>query len=300
MKAHPSLCLLLCLCLVLTGCSGTQEKTPHTADAAPRALALHLPTADGVTVYGSDNAQLDASHADQGYIMASYTGANPKPKLQITEPDGTTYTYNISPQMQAFPLTGGSGSYRIVFYENISGDQYATLFTQELPVTLTDEFGPYLYASQYCYFTADSAAVQKSAELSKGTDMEVITAVYDYVTKNITYDTQKAATVSAGYLPNVDDTLAAGTGICFDYASLMAAMLRAVGIPTRIEIGYAGDKYHAWISVYTKENGWINGVISFDGDKWTLMDPTLAASNGDEAVKEYVGDGSNYTTKYVY
>ena len=30
------------------------------------------------------------------------------------------------------------------------------------------------------------------------------------------------------------------------------------------------------------------------------MDPTLAANNDDESVKDYVGDGSNYTTKYTY
>ena len=30
------------------------------------------------------------------------------------------------------------------------------------------------------------------------------------------------------------------------------------------------------------------------------MDPTLAASNSSKEVKKYIGDGSNYTVKYVY
>ena len=70
--------------------------------------------------------------------------------------------------------------------------------------------------------------------------------------KNFTYDYDKAATVSSGYLPVVDTVLDSKTGICFDYAAVMASMLRSQNIPTRLEIGYAGDAYHAWISVYVK------------------------------------------------
>ena len=62
--------------------------------------------------------------------------------------------------------------------------------------------------------------------------MEVIQNIYTYVTKNITYDEQKATEVVDGYLPVVDETLSSGTGICFDYAALMASMMRTQRIPT--------------------------------------------------------------------
>ena len=88
--------------------------------------------------------------------------------------------------------------------------------------------------------------------------------------------------------------------ICFDYASLTAAMLRSQGIPARLEIGYAGSVYHAWISVYTEETGWIDRLIEFTGDAWTRMDPTLSSGNDNsDAVLKYIGDGSNYTTQYI-
>ena len=74
---------------------------------------------------------------------------------------------------------------------------------------------------------------------------------------NITYDTKKAETVENGYLPDVDETLETQKGICFDYAALMTSMLRSQGIPTKLQIGYAGKVYHAWISVYLEETGWI-------------------------------------------
>ena len=38
------------------------------------------------------------------------------------------------------------------------------------------------------------------------TDLEVVQNIYDYVIKNISYDTDKASNVSYGYLPNVDET----------------------------------------------------------------------------------------------
>ena len=80
----------------------------------------------------------------------------------------------------------------------------------------------------------------------------------------------------------------------------MATMLRSQGIPTRLEVGYVGDAYHAWISVYITDIGWINGIIEFDGKDWTIMDPTFAASSSEQEVKDFIGDGHNYMTKYVY
>ena len=124
--------------------------------------------------------------------------------------------------------------------------------------------------------------------------------VYDYVTGNIVYDTELAANVPLGYIPDIDSTLERGKGICFDYASLMTALLRTQGIPTKLVVGYSGTAYHAWISVYLQEAGWVDKIIRFDGKSWSLMDPTLAASNHREDVKRYFGDGGNYIAKYFY
>ena len=44
----------------------------------------------------------------------------------------------------------------------------------------------------------------------------------------------------------------------------------------------------------------MDNIIEFDGKSWSIMDPTLAASNSASNVKKYVGDGSNYVTKYTY
>lgn len=81
-------------------------------------------------------------------------------------------------------------------------------------------------------------------------------------------------------------------------SAVMTAMLRSQRIPTRLEVGYMGDVYHAWISIYTKETGWVNGIIEFDGKDWELMDPTFASSS--KSPKIFTSENSKYTTKYVY
>jgi hypothetical protein len=99
----------------------------------------------------------------------------------------------------------------------------------------------------------------------------------------------------------VDAALDRGKGICFDYAAVTAAMLRGLGIPCKLVAGYAGAAYHAWIRAYSEETGWVNQLIYFDGKGWKLMDPTFAsAGNQSDEIMKYIGDGSNYTEKFVY
>ena len=305
-RLHLSYLLIAIFCLLLGGCSGNssasrKEHSGSPRDSTPKVLT---PSADGVTVYQNDFASIDASNTSQGYVMVKYNGANEKVKLQITCPDQSCYTYLISDRgaYDTFPLTAGNGSYALQVLENVAGDTYTVSLTQSINVSIEDEFLPFLYPNQYVNFHADSKAVSKGSDLAKDTysDLDVVQNIYNYVIKNISYDTEKAQNVSYGYVPDVDDTLSSKKGICFDYAALMTSMLRSQNIPTKLEVGYSGDAYHAWISTYIDDKGWVDDIIQFDGDTWQIMDPTLAATNDSAAVKKYVGDGSHYVVKYTY
>ncbi|MBR5519897.1 MAG: transglutaminase domain-containing protein, partial [Clostridia bacterium] len=106
-----------------------------------------------------------------------------------------------------------------------------------------------------------------------------------------------AASVQSGYLPDVDAVVAAKKGICFDYAAVMTAMLRGLGVPTKLVVGYCGTEYHAWINVHVEGKGWVNEVVFFDGSAWNHMDPTYAAKQPE------IGDFSaryTYTEKFIY
>ena len=305
-RLHLSYLLIAIFCLLLGGCSvsssaSRKEHSGPPRDSTPKVLT---PSADGVTVYQNDFASIDASNTSQGYVMVKYNGTNEKVKLQITCPDQSCYTYLISDRgaYDTFPLTAGNGSYTLQVLENVAGDTYTVSLTQSINVSIEDEFLPFLYPNQYVNFHADSQAVSKGSDLAKDTysDLDVVQNIYNYVIKNISYDTEKSQNVSYGYVPDVDDTLSSKKGICFDYAALMTSMLRSQNIPTKLEVGYSGDAYHAWISTYIDDKGWVDDIIQFDGDTWQIMDPTLAATNDSAAVKKYVGDGSHYVVKYTY
>lgn len=305
-RLHLSYLLIAIFCLLLGGCSGSssasrKEHSGPPRDSTPRVLT---PSADGVTVYQNDFASIDTSNTSQGYVMVKYNGTNEKVKLQITCPDQSCYTYLISDRgaYDTFPLTAGNGSYALQVLENVAGDTYTVSLAQSINVSIEDEFLPFLYPNQYVNFHTDSKAVSKGSDLAKDTysDLDVVQNIYNYVIKNISYDTEKAQNVSYGYVPDIDDTLSSKKGICFDYAALMTSMLRSQNIPTKLEVGYSGDAYHAWISTYIDDKGWVDDIIQFNGDTWQIMDPTLAATNDSAAVKKYVGDGSHYVVKYTY
>ncbi len=281
--------------------SSPMQETPTqgTRDNTPACL---VPSADGTFTDGNELTALDLSHMDCGYFMAQYLGTNNKVKMQVTGPNGVTYTYNLGSANEVFPFAAGNGAYNIGVFENVEGTSYAAVFNNTYDVTITDEFSPYLYPNQYVNFNASSQVVALASELAlpANDDLTVVTNVYNYMISNITYDYDKATTVASGYIPVVDEILVTKKGICFDFASAMASMLRSQRIPTRLEIGYAGDAYHAWISTYLDEKGWVNGIIEFDGQSWKLMDPTFAASSSEEQLKDFIGDGTNYVTKYIY
>jgi len=258
----------------------------------------------GMRTERNDSAVIDYSNTGDGYVMVRYTApTQQRLKARVIGPT-TTYTYNLQPgQWTAFPLSDGSGDYQVTVYENVTGTKYAVKLSASFGVTLKDEFAPFLRPNQYVDYTPESRCVAKAAELTEGISdpLKKVEKVYDFVVQTLTYDTVKAQNLASTYLPVLDTVLTEKKGICFDYAALMAAMLRSQNIPCKLVVGYAGTAYHAWISVWTEETGWVDGVIFFDGTSWKRMDPTFASSGKQSAqVLEYIGDGSNYTEKYLY
>lgn len=279
---------------------GEDSAGKGTRDNTPVCL---VPAADGTAETHNEVASVDYSNAASGYVMARYTGDCPKVKLRITDPEDTIYTYDLhGNEYEVFPFSSGDGSYDVTIYENISGTTYATCLHVQVSVTLTDEFAPFLYPNQYVSFTSDSKVVARGSALAEGadSDLEVVTRVYDSIVSSITYDYQKASDPPTGYTTDVDAILESGTGICLDYAAVMAAMLRSQRIPTRLEVGYARDEYHAWISVYIEDVGWLNGIIEFDGHDWTLIDPTFGATTDGKTLKKFISDTDNYILQKMY
>lgn len=261
------------------------------------------PEASGTSAAVNEYATIDYSHTEDGYVMIQFTAeSSQKLKSQVVGPT-TTYTYNLAQgEWTVFPLSDGNGTYTVKVFENISANRYAQVLAVDMEVFLADEFAPFIRPNQYVNYENATATVNTAAELTRGVDdvLEKVTLIYNYVVTGLSYDYKKAATVQSGYLPDLDAVLAAKKGICFDYASLMTGMLRSQGIPCKLVVGYAGTAYHAWIDVWSPDTGWVGSAIYFDGTAWQRMDPTFASGGNEAAAKEFIGNGENYTAKYLY
>ena len=263
----------------------------------PAQITLLRPVASGILVKSNSLATIDYSNTKDGYVMVKYTASTTmKLKVQVIGPSNTTYTYNIKPlEWNVFPLSDGNGDYRVLIAINTKESSYSLVLGQRITVAMDNEFAPFLRPNQYVNYENATKTMNKAAELVTGKSslLDKVGAIYNYVTKNVSYDYEEAETVQSGYLPVLDEVLETKKGICFDYAALMTGMLRSQNVPCKLVVGYANKSYHAWISVWSADKGWINGAIFFDGSDWKLMDPTFASTGG----------GSSkvvYTWKYVY
>ena len=279
------------------------EAAVLTQEVSPPISVILEPEAPGIAEERCEDAVVDFSNTADGYIMARYLGHTDRRLKVLVKGPTTTYQYNLPlSEWVVLPLSDGDGTYQAGIYRNTDGSKYAMVMMAEFEVTLSDDFAPFLRPNQYVNYLNAPATTQLGAQLCAGLThpLEKVAAVYEYVVQNLSYDKEKAATVKSGYLPVLDDVLARKAGICFDYAALMTAMLRCQEVPCKLVVGYAGSTYHAWISVWTEEDGWVDGVIFFDGHSWKRMDPTFASSEqNSQEILDFIENGT-YTVKYLY
>ena len=197
------------------------------------------PQASGDKVASKGGTEIDYSHAEDGYMMIRQKAGNKRYKLRI-EKDAQTYTYDLNSDgaWEVFPLQLGTGSYAVKVFKQASGNKYSSVSSQKIKVSAFND-------ENACFLCPNHVL---------------------------------ALTVPSGYLPELDNVISKKMGICFDYASLAAAMLRVQGVPTKLVIGYADSSYHSWNEVY------VNG-------QWMRLDITAQVTNMN--VK-------SYTTERIY
>lgn len=280
-----------------SGSGAADDGSPSTP--LPAYTALYA-TYDADTAPGDQGAFIDTSSVASGYVGAAAT-SDAALKFQVKCGD-ETYNYDLPSDgtPAIFPINCGNGTYTFRVMKNTTADKYIEIYATTIDVTLDSEFEPFLRNNQMVAYSADSACVAKADELrgESSDELELAGKIFDYVTTNVDYDYDKAATVQSGYIPDPDTTLLTGKGICFDYATLSAAMLRSQGIPCKVITGYVEPDgiYHAWDIVYFKETGWITVQISVENGQWKRLDTTMAATEG--------GSGEStsrtYTDRFVY
>ena len=242
----------------------------------------------GMYYISHNGVTLDFSHSYNGYIMVRNENPAQRSVAKISL-YGTEYvdihTLNTYGNWDVLPITRGSGVYLVSVLEGTDDGGYwlNMVFDAAITIELICCRMPFLYPNLYVNFNEYSYAVALAAELVSyaTSDLDAVLLIYNFITENIEYNHDFAYAVIQGYItehiPNIDETLREGGGICFDFAALMAAMLRSQHIPARLEIGYVLELYHAWVSVYMLDTYVLPDEVSNGG--WTLFDPTTTAYN---------------------
>lgn len=284
-----SLFILAAIFLVSCGAGSLFENfddTPYTGE-----INIKMPEAPGTVTFEKGGVSFDVSNASEGYFAASCSGIDKKLKLRVATPDGKFYDYDINNEgrYEFFPFSEGDGLYTATLYEQVSGNEYGLVYGIEIDVLMGDVKTPFTYPNQRVNFDSGKQAVYMSYQLTQKytDDADKIEVLYRYVATQIVYDDEFAQRVrnkeiSSDYIPDPDNTLATGTGICYDYSVLLGTMLRAQGIPTQLVIGelYQDGEVipHAWNLIW-------------DGRQWVMYDATLYGGNQQP---------EDYTDRYYY
>ena len=250
-------------------------------------LGVYCAESPGWNTISNNIAVLDISNTSQGYIGIKYTGSNKQVKVSVDN-NGSRNIYDLwASDYNEFiflPLHEGNGVYDITVLEHMSGISYHTAFSETIDAMMADETLPFLYPSYYVDFSEDSAAAHEAARIAKSakSDLELVTEIYNVLSINITYDYDLESRAKAGipHKTDIDTVLKKRCGICIDYATLMAAMLRSQGVPAKVVIGRVAIGSRDLFPSHT----WVSACIR-DGDeiKWIDVDPTQAATAGRQA-----------------
>lgn len=306
MKKFIRLGALVLALILLTGFA-----LPQSASAL--GLTVSGGTDSGETSSGSGNTSnstngIDTSTASQGFITLKYSdGTSAKMRAGISFNGGkwSYYDYSMGKTLQ-LELTGGSGRYTAALFKKVGGNYVtvtqasfnANVAPSSVPTgSAASQYPQYLKSVSEISFSSTDSVAKKAASLCKGlkSDQEKILALYNYIARNFKYDYDFANKVISGqiktYTPTPTNILSNKKGVCYDFASLFAAMCRSQGIPCKLVKGYSTkiNGYHAWNSVYDAKS-----------DKWYVIDLTLAVCKGNKTAsrfsKCYMSD-SYYTPK---
>lgn len=246
-------------------------------------------------VYGdSSDATIDESKIAQGIVSVSCV-SDKVIKVMIVK-DNKTYFYGLNNdgKKESFPLQLGNGDYDITVLENIVDTKYSPVYSNTVSLKVNDSKIVFLSSIQNINWDQTMKAILKSKELTKTKvkDSDKVSVIYNYVVKNYKYDYAKASSVKGDYVPVIDSMYVKKKGICYDYSSLLASMLRSAGIPTRLVKGYTSNVngYHAWNEVYMKSTG-----------KWVTVDTTFDAAMKIAKQKyAFAKKSSIYKSSYLY
>lgn len=224
-----------------------------------------------------ENGDIDYSTAAAGYVMVRCE--SPRPAKLIMEKDGNSLVQHLfaDGEYHAYPLTMGDGHYDVRIGLHDEADRYDRMVQASFTAGIEEPFTRFLLPTWLAPFDEEKELAQtaRSLYVETGGGREFADAVFEYVCGSIRYD-KTLRDLPGPRLPDAGTAIATGRGICTDFASALATMLRSCGVPCQIIYGDIetdfGPRYHAWNLVWLEDE---------TGGAWWRYD----ATNGVGAVK---------------
>lgn len=241
----------------------------------------------------AENLLIDMENLDAGYLKARYTGECEKATIAFTKESGRGIAMELTDEWLNYTFTLGSGTYKVWLYEFDEEGRKTIRYKTKVSVELENEYDMFRYSN--CYVDAENTTVQAMAKAIKEnseSDMERIMKVEKFVSDWFTYDEIKKNEIVENdtkiYLVDMDQLFQSRKGVCYDYAVMATALLRAQDIPARMVFGFTGNvQYHAWVEAFLE-----------DTKEWIRIDPTYA--EGLEDPREYIADDTHYAAMRYY
>ena len=250
-------------------------------------------TSSTIALSSNDIVVINTDNLSKGLIEIDIKISTQKRlKLGVSKNSKTVY-YDVNPiDKVTIPLQLGNGAYLIQIFENISNTSYNRIYSHSITLEVVNENQIFLNPSEIVNYTASTKLTNLIENLipADASDAQILKIAYDYLVENFKYDYAKIPTLVAGYIPSVDETIKTKKGICYDYAVLLASILRSQGIPTKLIMGETTytPTYHAWNEVF------------IDGE-WIIIDTTMDAINHDMGFPyQMIKTESDYATDLFY
>lgn len=226
---------------------------------------LKSATDSGNTISDSKYVFLKQTKPDIKWAMIKIT-KDGKDEQVLTKVENSRISMNIY-------LRNGAGTYDISIFESSAEGQYNGSYygTQTLKVTNTDtrDLSFLLPSNLVQSDNEEIIALAKSLTQGSKSDLESLKKIHTYIATNVKYDYESYYDGTYAQKPyDAVGMMKRLKGVCSGYSNLYAALLRVVGIRTKVVQGTAylgngqtGD--HAWNEVFI-DNKWKSVDVTWD------------------------------------
>lgn len=250
---------------------------------------------DRIAQYISINGvKVESLRSQQVEGSVRLVGNTNKEKIKILVTKDKTQTwYEVKLDNGKFDeevwLSLGKGNYTVAIMVNETERKYS--YGPKFIIHNTQEVDKYSVPGKD--IESNDEDIIKLAEQIVGglnSDLEKAQAIHNWVSKNINYDYEKYIKHQNNNYDNqygALTTLESKKGVCYDYAALVAALGRAVGLQTKMIKGEGITEsfrgYHAWNEIYISEE-----------NRWLKLDATFSSTSG-----QYYFDSAKFDESHI-